>query len=169
MNKVMNCLLFAIVVLLVFGSCARKPETTAQVKELVPGLKRLSGPFKRISDLETEAAKALGNPDVTVTVDASTSKFTPDRITVKQNQVVKLILKGTDDGDLPKITALREFSGHGFHVFGPYDIWVTGLRANVVKEIIFKATVAGEFEFECPVFCSVDHYKMRGKLIVEPI
>lgn len=116
-----------------------------------------------------EPLEPLGRPDVTVTVDAYVAEFKPKEIRVKQNQVVKLILKGTDDGDLPKITGLKEFSGHGFHVLGPYDIWVTGLRAGVTKEIVFKATVPGEFDFECVVFCSVKHYQMRGKLIVEAI
>lgn len=156
------------VLLLAAISCA--PETeTADAKEYVPGTKRWAGPFKRVAGPSVEPLEPLGSPDVTLTVDAYTSEFKPNVLRVKQNQVVKLILKGTDDGDLPKITGLKEFSGHGFHVLGPYDIWVTGLRGDVTKEIVFKTTVAGEFDFECPVFCGVKHYEMRGKLIVEAL
>lgn len=156
------------VTLIAMVSCSGQHEV-GQVEEYVPGIKRWAGPFKRITDPSTQPSKSLGSPDIEITVDVFTSEFNPNVIKVKQNQVVKLVLKGIDNGDLPKITALKEFSGHGFHVIGPYDIWITGLRADVTREIIFKATVAGEFDFECPVFCGVNHYKMRGKLIVEPV
>jgi len=141
--------------------------TPSSVEEYVPGVKRWAGPYQRIAEPSVKPAHPLGSPDVEITIDAAATGFEPNLIKVKQNQVVKLILKGVDDGDLPKITGVKEFSGHGFHVPG-YDIWVTGLRKGVVKEIIFKATVPGTFAFECPVFCGVNHYKMRGKLIVEP-
>lgn len=160
--------LFMILLVLTAIACTREIHQ-AQSEEFVPGTKRWAGPYTHIAEPSREPTEPLGAPDVTITVDAVTSEFQPNVIRVKQNQVVKLILKGGDDGDLPKITGLKEFSGHGFHVMGPYDIWITGLRTDVVKEITFKATVAGEFDFECPVFCSVNHYKMRGKLIVEPM
>jgi hypothetical protein len=153
--------------LLIFTSCKGGIEP-GETEEYVPGIKRWAGPYSRITEPSTKPSKSLGTPDVEITIDAATSEFKPNVIRVKQNQVVKLILKGVDDGDLPKITGLKEFSGHGFHVLGPYDIWVTGLRKGVVREIVFKATVPGTFDFECPVFCGVNHYKMRGKLIVEP-
>ncbi|MEW6456097.1 MAG: hypothetical protein AB1410_05200 [Acidobacteriota bacterium] len=158
----------AISILMLIISCAPEKEIS-QAEEFVPGTKRWPGPYKRIAEPSLQPLSPLGSPDVTFTINTYTSEFKPNLIKVKQNQVVKLILKGTDDGDLPKITGLREFSGHGFHVLGPYDIWITGLRANVVKEISFKATVSGEFDFECPVFCGVNHPWMRGKLIVEPL
>ncbi len=148
-------------------SCTQESGETV-MDETVPGYKRWAGPFSRFSEPSRGPINPLGNPDVTITVDVVTSEYKPNIIKVKQNQIVRLVLKGGDDGDLPKITGVREFTGHGFHVLGPYDIWVTGLRSNVVKEITFKATVAGEFDLECVVFCSVDHYKMRGKFIVEP-
>ncbi|MFQ6615650.1 MAG: hypothetical protein ACE5HZ_02615 [Fidelibacterota bacterium] len=159
-----------VVMILLLGiiSCTRD-GWLAQTEEFVPGTKRWSGPYARISEPSRQPANPLGNPDVTITIDVVTSEYKPNVIRVKQNQVVKLVLKGGDDGDLPKITGLKEFSGHGFHVLGPYDIWVTGLRSNVVKEITFKATVPGEFAIECTVFCSLAHYQMRGKLIVEAV
>lgn len=166
MKNFILLLCIATIVVCLGISCAPKTESS-QASEYVPGIKRWSGPYKRITGPSVEPAEALNTPDVTITVDAYTSGFKPDVIRVKKNQIVKLILKGTDDGDLPKITGLKEFSGHGFHVLGPYDIWITGLRGNVTREIVFKATYPGEFDFECPVFCGVEHYKMRGKLIIE--
>ncbi len=158
----------SIVILLIIVGCGGG-GSVAQMDEYVPGNKRWAGPFARFSEPSRGPLSELGAPDVTITIDVVTSEYRPNVIRVKQNQVVKLILKGGDDGDLPKITGVKEFSGHGFHVMGPYDIWVTGLRSNVVKEVDFKATVAGEFDIECTVFCSVKHYLMRGKLIVEPV
>ncbi len=149
------------------GGGSEEPAGTAQAKEFVPGTKRWSGPMKRYTEASVQPTEDLGRPDVTVSIDCFTSEYKPNLIKVKQDQVLKVVLKGIDDGDLPKITALTAFSGHGFHVLGPYDIWITGLRKGVTREIVFKATVAGEFEFECPVFCGLNHYKMRGKLIVE--
>lgn len=135
----------AVLVALLLGiiSCTQEGGGLAQTEEFVPGTKRWSGPFARISEPSRRPVTPLGNPEVTITIDVVTSEYKPNVIRVKQNQVVKLVLKGGDDGDLPKITGLKEFSGHGFHVLGPYDIWVTGLRSNVVKEITFKATVPG--------------------------
>lgn len=69
--------------------------------------------------------------------------------------------------ELQGAIGLNDFSGHGFHITGPYDVYVTGIRKDVTKEVVFKATEAGEFEINCVVFCSPDHYLMRGKLIVE--
>lgn len=168
--KKMLLVMAVLAILLSLGlfSCAPggREEEVAEAEELVPGTKRFSGPYKRIAEpYETDD---LGKADVEITIDASTSEFTPDKFTVKEGQVVKLILRGTDDGDLPKLTALREFTGHGFAMYGPYDIWVTGLRANVVKEVKFKATVPGEFRYDCVVWCSPDHYKMHGVMVVEP-
>jgi plastocyanin len=137
--------------------------------EFVPGVKRWPGDWGQQAKPVVAAPEPLGEPDVVIEIDVVTSEFRPNIIRVKQGQVVKLVLRGVDDGVLPQITGLKEFSGHGFQILGPYDVWVTGLRAGVVKEVIFKATYPGEFDIECTVFCSPDHYLMRGKLIVEEV
>lgn len=169
MRKKKGLFLMGLVLMMGMCSCvAEKKIEKEKAKEFVPGIKRWAGPYKRIAGASSLPEDTLARPDVTLTIEAYTSEYKPKVIRVKQNQTVKLILKGTDDGDLPKITGLKEFSGHGFLVLGPYDIWVTGLRAGVTKEVIFKATVAGEFDYECTVFCGLKHYLMRGKLIVEP-
>jgi plastocyanin len=144
----------------------RIPSQVAALGEYVPGLKRWPGPATQEAD--PVITETLPSADVEITVQVYTSAFNPKTITVKEGQVVKLILKGMDDGVLPKVTGITEFTGHGFHVIGPYDIWVTGLRKGVTREIFFKATTPGEFDIECTVWCSPDHYLMRGKLIVQP-
>jgi plastocyanin len=160
-----------LVVLVYIGLLMPKPPTPAEltVAEYVPGVKRWPGDWKQESEPVIISPEPLGEPEVVITIDVITSEFRPSVIRVKQGQVVKLVLRGGDDGVLPKVTGVKEFSGHGFHVIGPYDIWVTGLRKGVVKEVIFKATYPGEFDIECTVFCSPDHYLMRGKLIVEKV
>lgn len=138
----------------------------ATMDEYIVGTKRISGPYKRVAGASREADRDLGKPDVTVEIQANIAGWTPDEFKVAKDQVVELKLVGTDNGQLPAVTGVREFSGHGFHVYA-YDIWVTGLRAGVEKSIKFKASEAGVFPFECSVFCSLDHYKMTGRMIVE--
>lgn len=137
----------------------------AAAEEFVPGLKRDPGTWteKTLPVLAGE----LGPPDVTIEVNVASFAFQPSTIKVKQGQVVKLVLRGLDDGQLPEITGTQEFSGHGFHVKGPYDIWITGIRKDTVKEVVFEADYPGEFEIECVVLCGVGHYYMKGKLVVE--
>lgn len=157
--------------LMAMGILFFKPpaQIVAAIEEFVPGVKRWPGDYAGESEPVILSVKPIGEPDVVITIDVITSEFRPNEIRVKQGQVVKLILRGLDDGILPQITGVKEFSGHGFHVIGPYDIWVTGLRKGVTKEAIFVATYPGEFDIECTVICSPEHYLMRGKLIVEPV
>lgn len=141
--------------------------------ETVQGLKRDTGMFYDPSIKVGTSAEEMGAPDVTVDIKVMRPTFIPSEVRVKEGQVVKLRLIGMDSGlaDMPELqgaTGLKEFSGHGFQILGPYDVWVTGIRKDVVKEVTFKASVAGEFAFECTVFCSPHHYLMQGKLIVEP-
>jgi heme/copper-type cytochrome/quinol oxidase subunit 2 len=37
----------------------------------------------------------------------------------------------------------------------------------VVKEVVFRAEHAGEIPFSCAVICGLEHWQMRGKLIVK--
>jgi heme/copper-type cytochrome/quinol oxidase subunit 2 len=139
--------------------------------ETISGLKRWPGTWNE-NTIKVQAGEELGAPDVTIDVNVLRPVFAPNEIRVKKGQVVRLLLHGQDSGlaDMPGVDeaiGLQEFSGHGFQLLGPYDIWVTGIRKGVTREVIFRADVAGEFEFECTVFCSPQHYLMRGKLIVE--
>jgi len=95
--------------------------------------------------------------------------FNPSEIRVRQGQVVKLILTSKDDGQLPQITGVNEFKGHGFAIGGPYDIWITGLRQGTTKEVVFVAKYPGQYVVECTVLCGLGHPFMKGKLIVEEV
>lgn len=151
----------------------KKPEATkASTEDFVQGLKRAPGTYSEPSINVGAGPETLGQPDVVIDINLMRPVFAPNEIRVKQGQVVKLRLRGLDSGlaDMPELqgaTGLKEFSGHGFQILGPYDVWVTGIRKDVVKEVVFKATEAGEFAFECTVFCHPYHYMMQGKLIVE--
>ncbi len=104
-------------------------------------------------------------PDVTIDMELFTSKFAPTQISVKKGQVVRLRLKGMDDGIADAIGG--DFNGHGFYIEAPYDIWLTGITKGKVKEVVFKAEHSGEIPFSCAVICGLEHWQMRGKLIVK--
>lgn len=150
------------------------PVAMATSKQVdVPGLKRAPGTWQEGTISVGESQESLGTPDVTIDIDVMRPVFVPNQITVKQGQVVKLRLHGKDNGlaDTPELAgaiALKEYSGHGFQILGPYDVWITGIRKDETKEVMFKATVAGEFPFECVVLCHPMHYMMQGMIIVEP-
>ena len=142
--------------------------TTLEANEPVTGTKRIPGTYQLPS--ATVSAGEVGEPDVTIDVNVTSLAFMPgtrEPITVQQGQVVKLLLHGKDDGQLPSLTGLQEFSGHGFQIHGPYDVWITGLRENTTREVVFKADVPGEFLIECVVLCGLGHGSMLGKFIVE--
>lgn len=147
-------------------------EIPQEYHEFISGLKRWPGTFHESTIKIVSQAQALGEPDVTIDITAERAEFKPAEIRVKKGQVVRLRLTGLDNGlaDMPgvdELIGLEEFSGHGFQILGPYDVWITGIRKDVTKEVTFKADIAGEFEIECVVFCSPDHYLMRGLFIVE--
>ncbi|MBI4201617.1 MAG: cupredoxin domain-containing protein [Chloroflexi bacterium] len=150
-----------------------KPADSAPIssQEYVQGLKRAPGTWSE-ETINVSTKDGLGVPDVTIDITLVRPAFMPKEIRVKKDQVVLLRLTALDNGlaDMPGLDeaiGLREFSGHGFQILGPYDVWVTGIRKGVTKEVIFKASVPGEFPIECTVFCHPSHYLMQAKLIVE--
>ncbi|MBI4494922.1 MAG: cupredoxin domain-containing protein [Chloroflexi bacterium] len=170
---VLGVLVIGAAVYVVLATRVPQPTAVATVGgAAVQGLKRAPGTWQAASINVGAPEASLGAPDVTIDIQVMRPVFVPTQIKVKQGQVVTLRLHGQDDGlaDLPELqgsVGLKEFSGHGFQILGPYDVWVTGIRKGVTKEVTFKATVAGEFPFECVVFCSPYHHAMQGKLIVE--
>ncbi len=155
------------------GALPSVVATSVPGGEFILGTKREPGTWK-VGTINVGAdSTTLGAPDVTIDIDVMRPVFLPSQVTVKQGQVVKLRLHGKDNGlaDTPEVqggSGLQEFSGHGFQILGPYDVWVPVIRKDATKEVTFKASEAGEFPFECVVFCSTAHYAMQGKLIVEP-
>ena len=93
-----------------------------------------------------------GAPDRIIYLSASRFAFTPDHITVKQGQRIRLIATSTD-------------VAHG--------IYISGYRAST--EILpgqqnileFTADKSGDFEFRCTVYCGSGHADMKGTLTVE--
>ena len=79
-------------------------------------------------------------------------EFSPDTITVKQGDHVKLI-----------ITALDR--DHGIQIEA-YQIKEKLPKGKPVT-IEFTADKAGTFPFKCSVFCGMGHGKMKGELIVQ--
>lgn len=167
--------IFLLVVFAATATYAASLTSTVEIAsqgEIISGVKRWPGTWDE-DTIKVEAGGDLGEPDVVININVLRPVFAPNEITVKQGQVVKLVLTALDNGlaDMPGVdeaVGLNEFSGHGFQLIGPYDIWITGLRKGVTKEIVFRADVVGEFAFECTVFCSPQHYLMSGLLIVEP-
>lgn len=78
--------------------------------------------------------------------------FSPDMITVKK-------------GDIVKIYATSRDVAHGFSI-KEYDINVP-LEKGKAEKIEFLADKAGEFDIACSVYCGAGHGNMKAKLIVE--
>lgn len=91
-------------------------------------------------------------PVAEIQVAARKYKFTPNVITVKKGQLVRLIITAED-------------RDHGFRL-KDFDI-----KQRLVKEtpttIEFTPREAGTFVFKCSVRCGWSHGKMKGKLVVE--
>ena len=80
-------------------------------------------------------------------------KFTPDIITVKKGDHVKLVITALD----------RE---HGFKLEA-FQIDKTLPKGQPVT-VEFTADRAGTFPFQCSRFCGFGPKRMKGQLVVEP-
>lgn len=80
-------------------------------------------------------------------------KFDPKKIRVKQGERVRLL-----------ITALDRLHGFRIKKLGIE----TDLEKGKETVVEFVAEQAGEFKFKCSVRCGWGHFRMKGKLIVEP-
>ena len=91
-------------------------------------------------------------PVAEIQVTARKYKFTPNVITVKKGQLVRLIITAED-------------RDHGIRLkdFDVNQRLVKGAPTTVE----FTPTEAGTFVFKCSVRCGWHHGKMKGKLIVE--
>ena len=87
-----------------------------------------------------------------VAITASTWRFEPSTVRVRQGTKVRLMIKSID-------------VDHGF-ALRAYDIDVK-LRPGETETVEFVAGKAGTFEFFCSVYCGSGHPNMRGTLIVE--
>lgn len=78
--------------------------------------------------------------------------FDPAVVHVEEGAKVKLLLRAMD-------------MTHGFQISGYMDKPLL-VRTGKFVEYEFTADKAGEFPFVCTVYCSPNHYKMSGKLVV---
>ncbi|MFH1479407.1 MAG: cupredoxin domain-containing protein [Candidatus Omnitrophota bacterium] len=77
--------------------------------------------------------------------------FSPERITVKK-------------GDIVKIRAASRDVPHGIYI-KEYNINKTAKKSGTTN-IEFAADKAGEFDILCSVYCGPGHHSMKAKLIV---
>ncbi len=102
--------------------------------------------------------RAVAQTSTTVTetheiqMTAKKYQFSPNPITVKKGEHVKLV-----------ITALDR--NHGFKL-SAYKI-KQELKKGQPTTIEFVADQAGTFPFECSDFCGIGHPRMKGKLVVQ--
>lgn len=88
-----------------------------------------------------------------IKITAKKYEYNPNEIRVKQGERVRLLLTPTD-------------RKHGFEI---KDLGIkTELPEGKETAVEFTADKAGEFQFNCSVFCGFGHRRMKGKLIVEP-
>jgi len=78
--------------------------------------------------------------------------FSPDKITVKKGDIVKLYATSRD-------------VVHGLYI-KDYDINVR-LKKGETKKIEFVADKTGEFDILCSIYCGRGHHNMKAELIVE--
>jgi cytochrome c oxidase subunit II len=108
-----------------------------------------------IAVMATAGLVANGQSSDTGTEIRMTAKkydFTPDTITVKKGDQVRLVITALDHDHGFKIEA--------FHINRK-------LPKGEPVFVEFTADQSGIFPFECSQFCGLGHKKMRGKLVVE--
>jgi cytochrome c oxidase subunit 2 len=96
----------------------------------------------------TSAAGATQRFEVT----ASRYRFEPDRIEVRQGDLVELVLSSAD-------------TDHGFAIKA-YSLKVAIPKGGEPVGVSFVANRPGTFPFECSEYCGSGHKRMRGELVV---
>ena len=84
--------------------------------------------------------------------------WTPETITVKQGEKIRLVITSTAEMD-------QDFPFHGFVLEG-YDISQT-LPVGEPTVVEFVANKTGNFPFFCSIYCGTGHEEMTGTLKVE--
>lgn len=97
---------------------------------------------------------AARKPDRTVVIVAERFLYSPSRITVRQGELVELILSSED-------------TGHGFRIpSAGVDLTIPPQNRGEAK-VRFLAREKGEFAFECSRACGAGHNLMRGVIVVK--
>jgi cytochrome c oxidase subunit 2 len=98
------------------------------------------------------AAAAAPPTEREIEVTARKYEFSPNTITVKKGEHVKLVVTALDHD-------------HGFKL-EPFKIDKV-LKKGSQTTIEFTAEKAGTFPFQCSHYCGMGHGKMKGQLVVE--
>jgi cytochrome c oxidase subunit 2 len=93
-------------------------------------------------------------PDRTISVVAERFTFSPSKITVKQGQIIEIVLV-SDDTD------------HGFRIPAADIDGAIPQAGKGELRITFAASRKGRYAFECSRACGAGHTLMRGELVVE--
>lgn len=113
----------------------------------------------RESSMFAQDVKRIGGPVPTgapikeIEMTAKNFEFSPSRIIVPSNTLVRIHLTSLD----------RE---HGFEIMSHPGSCVLVKPGSTIT-VEFFADRKGEFEFSCCKFCGLGHGKMKGTLIVE--
>ena len=98
------------------------------------------------------AEKPLRGDNSEIRVEARKYEFSPNEITVKRGDHVRLVITALDRSHGFKLPA--------FHIDQK-------LEKGEAVAVEFTADQAGTFVFECSHFCGLGHQKMKGHLTVE--
>jgi cytochrome c oxidase subunit 2 len=95
-----------------------------------------------------------GKPDRVIAVAAERFAFNPSRITVKEGELVELVLTSED-------------TDHGFRIPGMnIDLAIPPSNKGAAR-VRFLARAKGRFVFECSRPCGAGHNLMRGEIVVK--
>ena len=102
--------------------------------------------------------------EIEVDIRAVQFEFIPNTITVaKGTRVIIYITESSSDEEHDYPSHTFTLSSYGINEVLPLG---TGTREDPLARIEFVADIAGEFHFECAVFCGTGHADMKGTLIV---
>ncbi len=99
-----------------------------------------------------EGSNRPGESERVIKITAQKFHYTPNKIVLKKNQPVVLVIRSKD-------------RLHGFH------IEEMGIRKDIEPgeaiRVSFTPEKAGEFTFQCDIFCGGGHGEMSGTMIVK--
>jgi len=120
------------------------------------GKRTLRGvPWVMLLGLAPAGARGLAadvSPPRRFEVTASRYRFDPNRIEVRQGDVVDLVLRSAD-------------TDHGVAIKA-YKVKVAIPKGGETVGVSFVASRAGTFPIECSEYCGSGHKQMRGELVV---
>jgi len=131
---------------------AEKAEFEAIIEKLLKETKEITLPESKEEEPESKEEPEKKSEVKTFSITAKKWKFSPNTITVKKGDTVKLTIESIDVKHSLTIPA--------------YDIDAR-LSPGTIETVEFVATKPGTFEFFCDIFCGAGHSGMKGTLIVE--